>query len=54
MVNCYKFLYKHEKYKTLPLLLFYILTLWLVASTKLAWSAGREVVEKKMVERLRD
>jgi len=33
---------------------FYILTLWLISSTKLAWSAGREVVEKKMVERLRD
>lgn len=32
---------------------FYILTLWLIAITALSCSAGREVVEYKMVERLK-
>jgi hypothetical protein len=30
------------------------LTTWLFAITRLSWASGREVVEKKLVERLRD
>ena len=33
---------------------FYILTLWLVAITAVACAAGRQVVEVKMVEKLKD
>ena len=33
---------------------FWILLTWVVAITRLSWASGREVVEKKMVERLRD